>query len=317
MRRLLLATSVLAAAAIAAGFAGYQAYTAAGPLGARAVIVIPRGGLPEIAAALVADHVVRSALIFKASAYATRLLGPLHAGEFDFPAGVSMEGVLHILRFGRPMQHRITFVEGTTAAQIARDLAAAAGVAGDVAVPREGSILPETYQYERGETAGAILQRGRDAMVKALHAAWVHRAKDVPLRNEDEAVVLASVVEREARLTAERPMIARVFYNRLARGMRLQADATAAYVADGGSGVLGRELTHDDLLGVNSYNTYVVGGLPAGPICAPGAASIEAVLHPVSGDALYFVADGSGGHVFSSSLGGQDLNISQLRRLRR
>ena len=150
-------------------------------------------------------------------------------------------------------------------------------------------------------------------MRRALAEEWRTRATGLPLHSPDEALILASIVEHEARLPAERPMIARVFLNRLALGMRLQADPTAAYVAEGGMGALSRPLDKGDLTRVDPYNTYVVSGLPAGPICSPGLASLRAVLHPASGDALYFVADGTGGHVFSASLAAHSANVARYR----
>ena len=151
------------------------------------------------------------------------------------------------------------------------------------------------------------------AMRRVLAEEWAERAPGLPLRSAREAVILASIVEHEARLAIERPMIARVFFNRLASGMRLQADPTAAYGASGGLGVFGRRLDRDDLAREDTYNTYVVTGLPAGPICSPGLASLRAVLHPASGDALYFVADGTGGHAFSASLTQHSANVARYR----
>ncbi len=184
---------------------------------------------------------------------------------------------------------------------------------GDVVVPVEGSTLPQTYVFERGAAASAIAERAQSAMRRAIEAEWPARAEGLPLRTPREAVILASIVEREAKLPQERPMIARVFLNRLRLGMRLQADPTAAYGAEGGLGVFVRRLDLDDLARTDGYNTYVVSGLPASPICSPGLASLTAVLHPASSDALYFVADGSGGHVFSATLAEHSANVARYR----
>jgi len=174
-------------------------------------------------------------------------------------------------------------------------------------------VLPDTYSFERDTPPDVLMARAHAAMTRALEAAWVARAPGSTLRTPREALILASIVEREARLPQERPMIARVFLNRLAAGMRLQADPTTAYGASGGLGVLNHPLSHDDLEQANPYNTYVVDGLPAWPICSPGLASIQAVLHPSSGPALYFVTDGTGGHVFSTSLTEHNSNVTRMR----
>jgi UPF0755 protein len=300
----------------AGAFAGLRIYHAPGPLPAARDVVVPRGGLDAVGDALVSAGVVRRRILFRLAAIATIADGPLHAAELHFPAGASLETVLNVLREGRPVQHRLTIPEGFAAAQIA-DVLARQGdlLTGDLAVPPEGAVLPETYVYERGTDAAALLARGRAAMRRALAAAWAGRAPGLALRTPQDALILASIVEHEARLPEERPMIARVFLNRLASGMRLQADPTVSYGAEGGLGVLVRPIDRDDLARIDSYNTYVVPGLPAGPICSPGLASLKAVLHPASGDALYFVADGTGGHVFAATLSQHSANVARYRAL--
>jgi UPF0755 protein len=292
-------------------------FDAAGPLAAARDVVIPRGGVGAAADALAANGVIQSAWQFKVAEAATAPEGRLHAAELSFPARASLHQVLDVLRFGHAVQHKLTFAEGLTAAQISGVLARADALSGDVPVPPEGRVMPDTYVFERGTAAATIESRGDAAMNKMLSAAWAGRAPGLALRSPHEALVLASIVEREARLPVERPMIARVFLNRLAKGMKLQADPTAAYGATGGLGHLDRKLEHADLALVDAYNTYVIDGLPAGPICSPGAASIQAVLHPADGNALYFVADGSGGHLFTDRLSAQDANIVHLRGVRR
>jgi UPF0755 protein len=259
---------------------------------------------------------VRNARLFQVAAAATVLEGPLHAGELTFPAHASLRTVLAILRTAHPVQHRVTFAEGLTAAQISLVLARAALLNGAIDVPPEGAVFPDTYIYQRGEAAAAILASAEADMERRLAVEWAQRAPGLVLHSPRDALILASIVEREARLPAERPMIARVFLNRLALGMRLQADPTAAYQADGGLGKSDRPLVHADLEQAGWYNTYVVPALPAGPICSPGLAAIRAVLHPAGGDALYFVADGSGGHLFTDRLSVHDANVAHLRALR-
>jgi UPF0755 protein len=318
MRWALAVTTALLLAAGGVVFLGYRMYREPGPLAEPRDVVVPRGGLANVGQALAAAGVIREAWIFQADAAATFAEGPIHAGELHFPAGASLETVLDVLRHGKPVQHRVTFAEGLEAAQIAQALARQGGLLeGDLEVPDEGSVLPETYVFGRNDSFESVLDRARSAMRRAVAEAWRQRDPGLALHSPADAVILASIVEHEARLPAERPMIARVFLNRLAAGMRLQADPTAAYGAEGGLGVLARPLDRDDLERIDPYNTYVVSGLPAGPICSPGLASLQAVLHPAAGDALYFVADGTGGHVFSASLRAHSANVARYRDLSR
>ena len=313
MRRLLLASGVLMACGAAAIYGGMQLFVAPGPLPAAAAIVVPRGGLADVGRALAADGVIRHPVFFQIAAALTSPEGPLHAAELEFPRAASVRDVLAVLRFGRPIQHRITFAEGLTAAQISQVLARSDALSGDVPVPTEGAVLPETYVFERGGSRAALVAEATVAMDHHLEAEWARRMPGLPLHSMRDALILASVVEREARLATERPMIARVFLNRLNLGMRLQADPTAAYSADGGLGRSDRALDHADLEQAGPYNTYMVTALPAGPICSPGIAAIRAVLHPATGNALYFVADGSGGHLFTDRLSVHDSNVAHLR----
>ncbi len=312
MRRLIAIALVLAAGA-GAGYELLRQFSAPGPLEESHDVVVPHGSLEAVADALQQQSVIESRLLFRAAALATAAEGPLHAGELNFPRAASLEAVLSVLRTGRPVQHRLTIQEGLTAAQIARLFAANDLLDGDLVLPREGALLPDTYSFERDTSPGAVMARARAAMGRALAAAWAARAPGLPFQAPREALILASIVEREARLPQERPMIARVFLNRLAAGMRLQADPTVTYGASGGLGTLNRPLSHDDLDYADPYNTYTGDGLPAGPICSPGLASIQAVLHPSTGPALYFVTDGTGGHVFSTSLTEHNANVSRMR----
>jgi UPF0755 protein len=314
MRVIFLVCAGVALLAGGAAVVGARLYTAAGPLRAATDVVVPRGGLDNVGDALVASGVIRSRIVFRVAALVTFAEGPLHAAELRFPAHADLAMVLRVLREARPVQHKVTIAEGLEAAQIAELLARqGALLAGDVQVPEEGALLPETYAFERGMSIAALEARARMAMRRELAAAWATRADGLPLRTPREALILSSIVEHEARLPIERPMIARVFLNRLALRMRLQADPTVAYGVEGGLGVLARPLDREDLTRVDPYNTYVVPGLPAGPICSPGIASLKAVLHPASGDALYFVADGTGGHVFSASLAQHHANVTRYR----
>jgi UPF0755 protein len=314
MRIVFLVGVVVALVAGGTTVVGLRLYAAPGPLGEATDLVVPHGGLDAVGDALAVAGVIRSRLAFRLVAVLTSAKGPLHAAELRFPSHASLAMVLHVLREARPVQHKVTIAEGLEAAQIAVLLARQGTLlAGDLPVPEEGALLPETYIFERGMAVTALEARARLAMRREVAAAWAERAGGLPLRTPQEAVVLASIVEHEARLPPERPMIARVFLNRLAAGMRLQADPTVAYGVEGGLGVLPRPLDREDLARVDGYNTYVIPGLPVGPICSPGIASLRAVLHPASGHALYFVADGTGGHVFSDTLSQHHANVSRYR----
>jgi UPF0755 protein len=314
MRRWLLAGACIGLFGVGFGWLALRAVGAPGPLVQARDVVVPRGGFGEVAAALEAEGVIDRPLLFRLLAAATEWQGPLHTAELPFPAGASLTQVMRILRFARPVQHRLTIAEGLTSARVAALLAGADGLRGDVEIPAEGSVLPQTYAYEWGMTRASVLARAQAALQQALARAWAARAADVPLRSPQEAVVLASIVERETAVARERPLVARVFYNRLRLGMRLQSDPTVVYGVSGGYGVLPRGLSRADLeQGAAPYSTYASGGLPPGPICNPGLSSIEAVLHPANSAALYFVADGSGGHAFADSLIEHNENVRRMR----
>ena len=317
MRPLALAALLLVLAACAAGAWTYTQFDAPGPLAAAADVVVPHGGLAEVSGALGRDGVVARPTLFRLFAVATARNGPLRAGEFAFPAGATPRQVLAVLRTARPVQHKLTIPEGLTAAQVARLVDAADALSGDAPVPQEGSILPETYSYERGATREQVMDRARQAMDKALQAAWDARKPGLPLANKGEALVLASLVERETAKPEERPMVAAVFLNRLALGMKLQSDPTVVYGASGGLGVLDHPITRSELDRDDPYNTYRIPGLPPGPICMPGLASLRAAIQPASTDMLYFVADGTGGHAFARTPDDHLRNVAHWRDIER
>ncbi len=305
---------------LAAGSAGAWLYTqfdVAGPLPSATTVTVPHGGLQEVAADLERDGVVARPLLFRFYALATVHEGGLHAGEFAFPAGASPRQVLSVLRTAHPVQHRLTIPEGLTAAQVARLVDAAEGLTGDTPVPQEGSVLPETYSYERGTSREQLLDRARAAMDRASQAAWDARKPGLPLADRRQALVLASLVERETAKPDERPLVAAVFLNRLAQGMKLQSDPTVAYGASGGLGVLDHPITRSELDRDNPYNTYRIPGLPPGPICMPGQAALRAATQPASTDMLFFVADGSGGHAFARTEGEHGRNVARWRDIER
>ena len=333
MRRWLLSLRWVAIAAVLSGIGAGIAWRVGtvawqnllndpGPLAEARNVVVPRGNIAEVAAALETAGVIGGDLRdshwrFRLVGYVTRKAGEVHAGEFAFPAHASLRTVLAVLRDGQPVQHHITIAEGLTAPQVVAVLARAEALTGADAPVAEGSVLPQTYTYTYGTPRAAILARASVALDHALEAAWADRAPDLPLASPRDALILASIVERETARPEERPLVAAVFLNRLRLGMRLQADPTVVYAASQGAGALDHPLTRAELDSDDAYNTYRYGGLPPGPICAPGLASLRAVLHPAGSDALYFVADGSGGHAFSRTLAEHDRNVQHARMLSR
>jgi UPF0755 protein len=276
-------------------------------------VVVPRGAEEQVAAALQGVGVIDGVLEFRIAAAVTQRDGALRAAELLFPAHASLREVLHVLRTGRPVQHRLTIPEGLTAAQIAYLLDRAPALAGETPVPEEGTVLPETYAFERGTTRSALVERAHAAMARTVAQLWDQREEALPLSGPRELVTLASLVERETARPEERPRVAAVFLNRLRRGMRLQSDPTVVYAVSGGIGVLDRSLTRADLDWPNPYNTYRVAGLPPGPIASPGVAALRAVVRPAHTDDLYFVADGNGGHSFARTLEEHTRNVARLR----
>ena len=255
--------------------------------------------------------------LFKMAARVHDLAPNLRAGEFEIAPGASVIEALATLRDGKPLLRFVTIPEGRTTAQALRLLEAAPVLTGAVTLtPGEGALLPETYAYERGEARDAVLTRMIAAHEEALAELWPNRADDLPFDTPEEAVILASIVEKETALAEERPRVASVFVNRLRRGMRLQSDPTIIYGLTGGE-PLGRGIRRSELRGETPYNTYVIRGLPPTPIANPGRASLEAVLNPPDTDDLYFVADGTGGHAFAGSLAEHNRNVAAWRKIER
>jgi UPF0755 protein len=291
-----------------------ESYFAPGPLAVSRAVVIPPGSTADAAEILARDGAIAYPLVFRAAAWWTRKQGPIRAGEYFVPARSSLAQILRILRFGAPVQHQVTFPEGLTGIQIARILNSADAASGHVAAPPEGNILPQTYNYILGTPRRSILARASAAMQSALAAAWANRDRTISLTSPDQAVVLASIVQEETPLPDELPKIAAVYENRLAQGMKLQADPTVIFAASNGATAAGQPITRDDLGNPSPYNTYAHAGLPPGPICAPGLAALTAVLHPAHSKDLYFVATGAGGHVFAETFAQQLANIAAFRQ---
>jgi len=309
MKRRWLALVVGVMAGIACLFAGHQRYVAEGPLAQSRNVVLPHGTPAELAVVLRNAEVIESIREFEIAALLTRGAGSLHAAELTFPAHASLRQVLMILRTGRPVQHRLTIPEGLTAAQIALLIDRADALSGDAAVPEEGSVLPQTYAYDYGMTRSAFIEHAQAAMQKTVERIWGERSAGLPLASPADLVTLASIVERETARPEERPHVAAVYLNRLRNGMKLQADPTVAYAASGGMGSLDHPITRAELDSSNPYNTYRFAGLPPGPIASPGLASLQAVARPIASDDLYFVADGTGGHLFARTLDEHNRNV--------
>jgi UPF0755 protein len=248
-----------------------------------------------------------------------RLLGssdPIQAGEFESPRGMGGASVLDLLQHGRPVQRLITVTEGMPSILVTEKLTVNRYLVGPTPAIAEGSVLPDSYGYQRGEARAALVARMQKAMDKALSDLWPKRSTDCPVATPEQAVILASIVEKETGKASERPMIAGVYCNRLKIGMKLDADPTVIYPVTKGK-PLGRRILKSELNAENGYNTYRKPGLPDGPIANPGEASIKAVLHPAQTKALYFVADGSGGHVFADTLAEHQANVARWYALRR
>ncbi len=319
MRRGLIFLAIALAVLLCGGFGAsmaWRAYTGPGPLAEPAQVVIPRGGTERIAAALAEARVISDPRAFAIAAWLTRDAGPLRAAEFAFPAGAPLAEVLRILREARAVQRRLTIPEGLTAHQIRALLDRTEGLTGDIPAIAEGAVLPETYLFEWGETRAALLRRADAAMDRALAEAWAARAPDLPLSSAREALVLASIVERETGKPEERGQVAGVFVNRLRRGMPLQSDPTVAYAATGGA-PMDRPISRADLDREHPFNTYRIRGLPPGPIASPGRAALAAATRPEATDYLFFVADGTGGHAFARTLDDHNRNVARWREVER
>jgi len=291
-----------------------ETYDGPGALAVTTDIVIPPGGTAQIAATLEKAGVIRHPVLFEIAAWLTRHQGPLRAGEFRFVAHGSLHEVLDTLRRGKPVEHRITIPPGLTATQIAMIVNNTPAAMGRIVAPPEGSVLPQTYDYLNGSQRSAILLRMQRAMDHVLADAWAKRAPNLPISSQRQALILASIVQLESPLPAELPKIAAVYENRLAKGMKLQADPTVIFAVTGGkSTALTHRVDDHDLAVQSPYNTYLHTGLPPGPISAPGIAAIDAVLHPAANDDLYFVATGTGGHAFARDFAAQRANIARYR----
>jgi UPF0755 protein len=288
-----------------------------GPLAADKVVYIPpRSDLIEIISQLEREGVIANSTLMQLGIVLEGKLGKLKPGEYGFKKNISLRDVINQIASGRQIMHSVTIPEGLTSEQIVQKLKEAELLAGDVAdLPKEGALLPETYKFPRGYPRARLLAKMQEDQRKTLDAIWAKRSPDLPLRTPYELVTLASIVEKETGKDEERPHVAAVFVNRLRKGMRLQSDPTIIYGLVGGKATLGRPIMRAEIEKWTPYNTYAIDGLPPGPIANPGRAALEAAAHPAPTRDLYFVADGTGGHVFSESLDQHSRNVQNWRRL--
>ncbi len=310
---------VVVAAGIAVGAYVWfdREVNAPGPLRtATTIIIVPGSGTPAIARVLAGLGVVRHPLVVELEARRSGRARALKPGEYLFEPGTSVTAALDKLVRHDVVARFVTIPEGLTAGEAVAILGAASGLVGEIKdIPPDGALLPETYRYEWGDTRDAVIARMKNAQAALLKELWDARAPNLPLDSPAQAVVLASVVEKETGIAAERPRVAAVFINRLRKGIRLQSDPTVIYGLAPKTGALDRALTRADLEQATPYNTYVIDGLPPAPICNPGRAAIAAVLSPAASEELYFVADGSGGHVFAATLEQHNRNVAAWRKL--
>jgi UPF0755 protein len=306
---------VIAVAAGAGLYVGKQKFDEPGPLAQDKVVNIPAGlGTKDISDLLVREGVIDKPYIFIGSVIVMKARSALKHGEYQFTKHASLANVVDTIIDGKVVQHSFTVPEGLTSEQIVARLLETNELSGRIKeIPREGTLLPETYKYTRGMTREQILQRMVQGHKRVLADVWAHRSPDLPIKTPEELVTLASIVEKETGKPDERTRVAAVFVNRLKTKMRLQSDPTIIYGLNGGKGGLGRPILKSEIEQPTPYNTYVISGLPPGPIANPGRASLEAAATPARTKELFFVADGTGGHVFSDTYAEHQKNVAKLR----
>lgn len=310
---------VLTLAAVGAVYFGKIKFDGEGPLARNTYVLIPEGiGVSRIATILQRREAIDSATIFRFGVSAYMPNDTLKAGEYEIKAGASMREIMELLRSGKSILHSVTIAEGLTVEQIFERLARNQELTGDLPqeMPLEGSLRPETYKFTRGTTRAEIVEQMRASQEALVNQIWALRNPDLPIETKEEFVTLASIVEKETGRADERTMVASVFMNRLERGMRLQSDPTIIYGIFGGKGKPSdRPIYKSDIEKPTAYNTYVINGLPPTPIANPGRAALEAVARPSRTNNVYFVADGTGGHVFAETLDQHNRNVRRWRQI--
>ena len=302
----------------AAYYYGKKTLEAPGPLQQDKTVVIPSRAVTfDIAEVLQREGVIDiNKWAFFAAVIAQKARSELKPGEYAFQKNASLRDVIGILVEGKVVQHSVTIAEGLTSEQIISRLSDNDLFSGTIReVPREGTMLPETYKFPRGTTREQVIQRMQAAQKRLVAEIWEHRSPDVPVKSPEQLVTLASIVEKETGKADERSRVAAVFANRLQKKMKLQSDPTIIYGLVGGKGTLGRPIKRSEISQPSPYNTYTIDGLPPGPIANPGRASLEAAANPARTRDLFFVADGTGGHAFSESLDAHQKNVAKLRAI--
>jgi UPF0755 protein len=299
------------------GFWVYGGFIRPGPLQHDTILIVPPStGINIIAKELASRGIISKAFIFRVGVKFFSEQEVMKAGQYLFTAHLSSRDVVKLLQTGKTVVHRITFAEGLTSTEIAAQLALTEGLTGDLSLPiAEGSLLPETYHFSYADPRSGLIKRMRKGLSKLMMGLWPYRDANLPFKSQREALILASIVEKETGKPSERAHIAGVFINRLRKKMRLQSDPTVVYGITKGQGPLGRSLRRSELRQKTAYNTYTNYGLPPTPIANAGRKSIEAVLHPMKTNDFYFVADGTGGHLFSRTLKQHNLNVSKWRKI--
>ncbi|WP_397579801.1 endolytic transglycosylase MltG [Sphingorhabdus sp.] len=311
--------AVVAAALLLAVIAGNFIYgwTAPGPLERAATVIIkPGSSMMSAARQLEKSGAVKSADAFVSRAKIFGASNTIKAGEFVIPAKASNSDILSILTDGKTVQRMVTIPEGMPSIMVYERLMANDQLTGNISIPAEGSVLPDSYAFDKNEPRAAVLKRMQDAMTKTMAELWPERSPNTMVKTPLEALTLASIVEKETALKSELRIVSGVYSNRLRIGMRLQADPTIIYPITKGKS-LGRRIRKSEIRDVNDYNTYSMAGLPKGPIANPSRAAIAAVLNPQRTTALYFVADGKGGHIFADTLKQHNANVAKWYALRR
>ncbi|MGE5156936.1 MAG: endolytic transglycosylase MltG [Gemmatimonas sp.] len=297
---------------------GKQVLEAPGPLQQDKIVNIPqRAGKRDIADTLTREGVIDvNPWVFIASVFALKASSELKPGEYAFQKNASLRDVIATMVEGKVVQHAVTIPEGLTSEQIVARLTDNDIFSGTVhEIPREGTLLPETYKFPRGTTRDQAIQRMQQAQKRVVAEIWEHRSPDLPLKTPEQLVTLASIVEKETAKPDERSRVAAVFVNRLKQKIKLQSDPTIIYGLVGGKGTLGRPIKRSEITQPSPYNTYVIEGLPPGPISNPGRASLEAAANPARTRDLYFVADGTGGHTFTETYDQHQKNVAKLRAM--